>query len=119
MGQKIVSGSEVTVSKSNVPRKNIGTFNTQATNTKVKSEIDETDGEENMITDNNSITSYSKHPLISKEEEIVLKQRILGSVNSLYELGRSKTMKKSTKNLCRYYKEIGHLFRNCFYVKFK
>merc|ERR1712113_1165514 len=51
------------------------------------------------------------------EEEIVLKQRILGSVNSLYELGRSKTMKKSTKNPCRYYKETGHLSRNCSHFK--
>merc|ERR1712039_1149176 len=86
-------------------------------NTGVRSEIDDTDREENTNSNKNSITSYSKHPLISKEEETVLKQRILGSVNSLYELGRSKTMKKSTKKLCRYYKETGNPSRNCFHSK--
>merc|ERR1711920_1142082 len=110
---KIVNNSEVTVSKSNI----FCTLNTQVMNTGVRSEIDDTDREENMNSSKKSIISYSKHPLISKEEETVLKQRILGSVNSLYELGRSKTMKKLIKNLCRYYKEIGNLFRNCFYFK--
>merc|ERR1711920_562468 len=110
---KIVNNSEVTVSKSNI----FCTLNTQVMNTGVRSEIDDTDREENMNSSKKSIISYSKHPLISKEEETVLKQRILGSVNSLYELGRSKTMKKSTKNLCRYLKEIGNPSRNCSYFK--
>jgi len=113
--QKIVNNSEVTVSKSNI----FCTLNTQVMNTGVRSETDDTDGEENINSVNNkkSLILYPKHPLISKEEETVLKQRILGSVNSLYELGRSKTMKKSTKNLCRYYKEIGNPSRNCSYFK--
>merc|ERR1712099_17686 len=111
--QKIVNNSEVTVSKSNT----FCALNTQVMNTGVRSEIDDTDREENTNSNKHGIISYSKHPLISKEEETVLKRRILGSVNSLYELGRSKTMKKSTKNLCRYFKEIGNPSRNCSYFK--